>query len=170
MTKLTLAAFVITSIICGFLLELYLNFENYPSVVIFATNLLYIWNPYVSSLSVIICLIAILKLIFNVIALESEIAIQGREVERYTRLLQEYDVANQRVIRLLHEYDIANQQLYNSLWQTRHVAIDLRNMIENLQFQNARLNTEIDNLESEIENQQQQQREIHVVLIWEEDE
>ena len=63
MNRLALAVFVLSTIICGFFVELYLNIQNYPNVVIFATNLIYIWNPYVSSLSVIVCLISILKLI-----------------------------------------------------------------------------------------------------------
>ena len=167
MNKLALAGFVLSTIICGFFTELCLNSHNYPNVISVATNIIngyiYIWNPYISSLCVIVCLISILKLIFDVLALESENSTQRSELERYTRLLQEYDVAN--------------QQLYNSLWQTRHVATDLRTMIENLQFEIARLNTEIDSLESEVnhqhqqeEQQQQPQREIHVVLIWEENE
>ena len=95
------------------------------------------------------------------IALETENTIQGRELERYIRQLQEYDVAN--------------QQLYTSLWQTRQVATDLRNMVENLQFDIASLNTEINSLEYDINHHQQQQQqqpqgEIHIVLIWEENE
>ena len=152
---------ILIAIIFAISFELYINLYKYPNFSIFAHNFVkgytYVWNPSISTCCVFALLIFILKLYFELLNQDSEINTQRSELERYTSLLNEYHVAN--------------RDLHHSLMQTRSVATALRNIIDDQQRDITNLTNDIIELENLVDNlqqeqQQQPQREIHVVIVW----
>ena len=118
MSKLVLVITLLLAIITSISLELYINSKKYPNFTIFATNFItgytLVWNPVVSTFSVICLLVNLVYFFFLLSDQENDISEQRRQLVRYSTLLQEYNTAN--------------LQLYNELLQTKLALAALRQM------------------------------------------